>query len=134
MGEGQDYEIDKNECWNWLGRLNTHGYAIYSDGELRESAHRVYYQAYKGELTEGLEIDHLCANKKCVNPSHLEEVTHQINSQRRNWCKLDDELVLEIRRLRKEEGLTYRSLANHFSVGITTIRSVIKGLSWSNIK
>jgi hypothetical protein len=76
-------------CWLWNGRRQK-GYGITSvasslsvTGKARQSfAHRVSYRAFIGEIPEGAVIDHLCANKLCVNPSHLEAVSCRENSRR----------------------------------------------------
>jgi hypothetical protein len=67
-------------CWLWTGTTAGYGY-----GSLRISparmwpAHRVSYLLHKGHMQEGLVIDHLCRNRGCVNPEHLELVTHAVN-------------------------------------------------------
>jgi hypothetical protein len=78
-------KADVDACWEWTGSRTPHGY-----GQIRESgvgsalvhAHRVAYEAAVGPIPEGLEIDHLCRNRACCNPAHLEPVTHQENIQR----------------------------------------------------
>lgn len=66
-------------CWLWVGCILKGGYGQgYWDGR-KEYAHRISFQIYKGEITEGLQIDHLCRNKTCVNPDHLELVTPKEN-------------------------------------------------------
>ena len=67
-------------CWLWLGSLNMNGYGkmrYLGSGNTR--AHRISYKAFKGPIPEGLELDHLCRVKSCVNPDHLEAVTHREN-------------------------------------------------------
>lgn len=71
-------------CWNWTGTRNGGGYgsftAIY--GESPVCAHRFAYQYVVGVIPVGLQIDHLCRNRGCVNPAHLEPVTARENSFR----------------------------------------------------
>jgi hypothetical protein len=69
-------------CWLWIGSHDTHGYGqIHIKGK-QCGAHRIIYERHKGPIPDGLEIDHLCGNKACVNPDHLEIVTHKINVRR----------------------------------------------------
>lgn len=69
-------------CWLWLGSKTQHGYGqIWLNGRI-ELAHRISYEMFCAEIPATLEIDHLCKNKSCVNPAHLEAVTHQVNTQR----------------------------------------------------
>ena len=71
--------IDPSGCWIWTGLLNASGYGRMGwQGSLR-LAHRVSYALLKGPLVEGLDIDHLCRVRPCVNPDHLEQVERQVN-------------------------------------------------------
>lgn len=71
-------------CWDWLASQTTAGYGqFYLDGRPRP-AHRVVYELLVGSVPEGLELDHLCANRDCVNPDHLEPVLH-VENMRRSW-------------------------------------------------
>jgi hypothetical protein len=70
------------ECWLWLGRVNSSGYAQLTVDKRPRSAHRVSYETFVGPIPEGLEIDHLCRVRRCVRPQHLEAVTHRVNIQR----------------------------------------------------
>ncbi len=67
-----------SDCWFWIGAKSTRGYGRYNQA----FSHRVAYLALVGEHAPGLELDHLCEQKSCCNPSHLEPVTHQVNVAR----------------------------------------------------
>lgn len=75
-----------NECWEWVGAVTANGYGRFSprvDGVMhRQMAHRVAYEALVGQIPDGLVIDHLCRNRRCVNPAHLEAVTQLVNVMR----------------------------------------------------
>lgn len=70
-------------CWVWTGAgLTSRGYGLFwKDGKV-QSAHRVVYELLVGEIPEGLTLDHLCRNRACVNPQHLEPVTQKVNTLR----------------------------------------------------
>jgi hypothetical protein len=72
-------------CWHWIGFRNPQGYGgIRIDGKHR-GAHRVVYEMLVGPIPTGLELDHLCRVRHCVNPDHLEPVSHREN-MRRSWA------------------------------------------------
>lgn len=67
-------------CWNWLASLNGHGYGqFHLSNSQNIAAHIFAYRLVKGNIPKGLELDHLCRNRKCVNPDHLEPVTRKEN-------------------------------------------------------
>ena len=78
-----DFEIrvrkDPSGCWLWDRAIASQGYGVlWLDGRL-QYAHRVAHVLFKGEIPEGLTIDHLCRVTACVNPEHLEAVTMREN-------------------------------------------------------
>lgn len=69
-------------CWNWTGSSNSRGYGCVAVKKKSQLSHRVAYQALVGPIPDGLQIDHLCRNKMCCNPAHLEPVTALENTRR----------------------------------------------------
>ena len=71
------------DCWEWSGGHTGDGYSCFSvSREEAYPAHRFAYELVVGPVPEGLELDHLCRNPGCVNPAHLEPVTHDENMKR----------------------------------------------------
>lgn len=71
-------------CWLWTGSLHKNGYATlkWDQGKSSEMAHRASYHAFKGDIPDGLVLDHKCKVRSCVNPDHLEPVTYSENNRR----------------------------------------------------
>jgi hypothetical protein len=70
------------ECWLWLASKDRCGYGQIFWGGRPHKAHRVAYALLVGPVPQGLELDHLCRNRHCVRPSHMEAVTHRENLKR----------------------------------------------------
>lgn len=73
-----------DDCWLWTAYTYPNGYGQFWFNGKMGYAHRFAYQQAKGAIPEGLEIDHLCGVRNCVNPDHLEAVTHRENVLRGN--------------------------------------------------
>ncbi len=69
-------------CWIWVANLHAEGYGRFYLNGKRVLAHRFSYEYYRGPIQGGKEPDHLCRRKSCVNPFHLEAVTHIENMRR----------------------------------------------------
>ena len=78
-------KLDSTGCWQWIGTFYSNGYGMFAkarNGSKRPSfalAHRYSYEAAHGAIPGGLVLDHLCRNRGCVNPDHLEPVTVREN-------------------------------------------------------
>ena len=70
----------ENGCWEWIGALLASGYGQFALRHNQNvSAHRISYEWENGAIPEELQLDHLCRNRKCVNPEHLQPVTKRDN-------------------------------------------------------
>jgi hypothetical protein len=118
-------------CCNWVRAHSLLGYGIIRRDRRSRPAHRLIYEQYCGAIPEGMELDHLCRNPSCVNPSHLEPVTHANNIRRGKRTKLREWQVREIRSLLS--SMNDRALAERYGVSKECIASIRHGRSWKGI-
>lgn len=75
-------KVDKTAtCWNWTAKKIHTGYGQFWINGGHTVAHRIAYEWLVGPIPEGMEIDHTCHNRSCVNPAHMRVVTHKQNQE-----------------------------------------------------
>lgn len=138
--------IKTDDCWSWNGNKDQDGYAIFGCNKKTFKAHRVSWQIYNCEITNGLFVLHKCDNRICTNPEHLflgtarDNLLDMIKKGRRvaakgethSRAKLKNENVLEIRSLLKE-GNSFGVLSKKFSVDRGVIRDIKHKKTWKHI-
>lgn len=112
-------------CWVWQRHLDKGGYA-------NRGCYRQIYTQHKGPIPHGMQLDHLCRNRACVNPDHLEPVTAAENSRRGTSTKLTRTQAIEIRRLR-DAGVSLKAIAKEFNTSVQNVVSIAKRNSWKDV-
>lgn len=129
--DDQLYTIDHNGCWNFIGSKFHNGYGHLNRNDKDIRATHYFYRKYKGYFDSRLELDHLCSNVACVNPEHLEPVTHTENMRRSRATKLNFDLVGKIKSLH-QEGISQTSIAKTFKIDQSTVSKVVNQHIWKN--
>jgi hypothetical protein len=93
--------IDENQCWNWGNALDKDGYGRVVENDITKRTHRVSYELAKGLIEDELVVRHICDNKQCCNPEHLETGTTKDNAQ--------DYLL----RNKRKSGYTFNKAPHH---------------------
>lgn len=114
-------------CWIWKMAKDPHGYGTIQYKNRQCKAYRVFFELKYGPVTPGLDLDHLCRVVDCVNPDHLEPVTHAENVRRGANTKLSRQQVEEIR---ADTTSKLRELAAKYPVGMSQISNIRRGLLW----
>lgn len=131
LREGIDYERQErgydSPCFVWLHGKSRKGYGLRSRmGDRSTGVHRTAYEQTFGEIPPDLTIDHLCSQKDCVNPLHMEVVTRGENVRRSKKPLISVSQARELRRLRAN-GMALRPLAARFGISTDTIGRVVRG-------
>ena len=132
---GDKYTVNKDTgCWEWNGYLNRGGYGQIKSKGRTFRAHRIYYEHIKGVIPANMEIDHLCRNRRCVNPDHLEAVASEINTQRGLLTKLS---AVDVKRIRMElndvDSRTLKDIALAYGIKVGTVSAIKCKRSWKNV-
>lgn len=122
-------------CWIWQRGSDRHGYGSFKNRTRVQSsslAHRESYTRARGAIPHGYDLDHLCRVPACVNPEHLEPVTHAENLRRGKTPTLTHDDVRTIRELHVPgTPLHDHALAVRFGVHPRTIYEVLRGHRWT---
>ena len=125
-------------CWEWNGSTKSTGYGKIMINKKTVSAHRFSYMLYNGSIPDGMIVRHLCHNKACVNPQHLEVGTHKENTQdsvvdgrmshgeRHPKAKLTKYQVDAIRN--DDRGCV--TIAKEYGVNKSTVLRIKRGETW----
>jgi len=134
-------------CWLWIAYAHANGYGQFNVTATQpRRAHRVAYELYVGPIPAGLCACHRCDTPLCVNPDHLFLGTHRDNvadkmakgrggdrrGEASGRARLTEAQVLQVMALCRG-GATRASVAARFGVASGTIRSIVKGLTWSHV-
>ncbi len=83
------FELNENNCWCYIGSKATGGYGQKTIRGRSASVHVHMWERIHGPVPEGFELDHLCKQRNCMNPAHLELVTHQENCFRKSTRRVE---------------------------------------------
>lgn len=121
-----EYTVDPaSGCWIWQKQVNRNGYGVTSRNKRKTLAHRAMYEMLRGPIPEGMSLDHICSVPRCVNPDHLEPVTHRENVHRGRATKLSD---ADVKRLREvAPNHSYKELAEMFGISPAHASRIVRG-------
>lgn len=113
-------------CWIWQRSKDDCGYGTL----LRGRAHIAIYEQKYGPVPTGKELDHTCRRRDCVNPDHLEPVTHKENVWRGKRCKITFVLASEIRKLYATGTWRQVDLGKRFGISQNNVSHIVLNETW----
>ena len=127
------YKIEKNGCWTGLRAKNQGGYPVIRINKILFIMSRYMYEKFKGKISKNKQLDHLCRNRQCVNPNHLEIVSQAENIRRGESSKLNKKIVGMIKVAYKFSHKSQTEIAKAFNVNQSTISRIVNNLRWKGI-
>lgn len=127
------YTVDPvTNCWNWLKCIDKNTkYGRINIRRINYNAYKVFYELFKGLVPKGKHIDHLCRNRTCVNPDHLEAVSQGENNRRGNATILNEFKVFKIKE--KLPYMSHKAIAIEFGVSKSAIDHISSGNNWKDV-
>lgn len=124
------YAIDgATGCWVWLKGRTGRGYGVIQRNGKQIAAHRFFYQQHHGPIPADYHVHHVCENKVCVNPAHLEALPPKEHYRLSPTVKLTLEDANQIR-IMLASGETQASIAKRYGVAFQSISEIALGKTW----
>jgi hypothetical protein len=136
--------VQKDGCWVWTGLRHPKGYGQFNAAGQSKYAHRYFYEFLNGHVPEGFELHHVCRNKSCVRPDHLECVTHGENirkaaeagvwnGERNGNARRTNTEVMVVKAL-SAMGIPATIIAEHLNIPLRSVYAIVSEGVWKHVQ